>query len=333
MQRTICVTLCALGVFASAIALPPTTARGDDLHGLGAIGTGIAHAEPTSYPGLLQSERGLNFGGPTVPYAFGATGATTNSMLYPGSQVDKLVAEANAGNITLALFGIGSNDYLNAGDEIIAGTLSGAALDAYHAQVVANFAMATSAVESAGAKSIIGGVGNLIYLPAVQEAALNPAELATFENAVAEGEAQVQAFALSHGIAYIDFYELLTDVYEAGSVQIGGVELILDGYSETDPHYFWEDHFHVGLVVRGAVANFYLQAINELCGTDIPLLTDLELLTLAGLENEYVGETFAAAHDYGDLVDIPEPSTLALAAMGLAAVVTVAARGRSRRRS
>jgi hypothetical protein len=305
-------------VFAGVAISPPAAARGAILDGLGAIGTESSSDNPGSVPALLQEHRGLNFGGPGLPYAYGHTGADSQSVLLPGNQVDQLVPQATAGNITLAILDLGNNDYLEAGEEIISGALSGAALAAFHAQVAANVATVTNAVQTAGAGVVMGGISNLIYSPAVAEEVTDPLQLAAFSNAMAAGEALVADYALSHGIPYIDFFQLLTDVYVAGSAQIGGVDLILTGYS-ADPHYFWSDPFHTGVLVRGAIANFYLQAINERFGTNIPLLSDLELLALGGLEDEYEGETFAASYDYDGFVSVPEPSALDLSALALAA--------------
>ncbi len=61
------------------------------------------------------------------------------------------------------------------------------------------------------------------------------------------------------------------------------------------------------VLARGEVVNLWPQAMNEAYGTNIPLLTDLEILTLAGIGNESVEETFAPATDWGSYTEfVPE---------------------------
>jgi hypothetical protein len=314
------VTLRALCVFALAWLLGKSAAPAAVLDGIGAIGAGSSAAGPTQYPALLQDYRGLNFGGVGVPYAYGHVGADSDSILLPGDQVDQLVTQVTAGNITLATFFIGNNDYIDAASPIANGSLAGATLAAYQAEVQANIETAVNEVQTAGAAVVLGGLSNIVHAPSAASIKANPVARARVEGALETAQAMMSGFALSQGLPFIDFYELLSAVYDTGSVQIGGVDLILTGYDISDPHYFWEDPFQPGILVRGAIANLFLQAMNEGYGTSIPLLTDLEILTIAGLEDEYVEETFAATYAYPSFVSVPEPSALALAGVGLALV-------------
>jgi hypothetical protein len=314
-------TLCALVSFALISLLGIVPARADILDGLGAIGAGSASNAPTNYPGILQDYAGLNFGGPGIPYAFGYIGSDSLSILQPGNQVDLAVAQILAGNITLMTMGIGNNDYIDEGDNIASGALSGAALAAFQQQVADNIATGVNALQGAGAAVTLGGFTNIVHSPNAATIKADPVARANLETALADGNVLVRDVALSHGIPFIDFFDLLSAVYDAGSAQLGGVDLLLTGY-DTDPHYFWEDQFHAGIIVRGAIANLFIEAINDGYGTSIPLLSDLEILTLAGLEDEYVEETFEVSYAYRNFVTVPEPSALVLAAIGLAVLVT-----------
>lgn len=331
MKRIICVTLCALCVFAVTVVSPHSAARGNVLHGLGAIGAGASADGPTHYAAILQTHRGLNFGGPGVPYAYGSIGSDSASVLLPGNQVDQLVAEAQAGNITLANIFNGNNDYIDVANEIIDGTLAGAALAAHQAQVQANLEAAVGAIQGAGASVVLGGLSNFVHAPAAAAVKADPVARARLENAMLDGKNLLADFALSQGIPFVDFFELMSAVYDAGSVQVGGVDLILTGFDNSDQHYFWQSSFQANTIVNGVIANLFLQAINEGYGTNVPLLSDEEILTIAGLEGEYVGETFALAHPYSNFVSIPEPVSVIPAAIGLAAFATLGVLRRTRR--
>jgi len=221
-------------------------------------------------------------------------------------------------------FNLGDNDYINAANSIASGALSGGALAAFEQQVANNIDAGVSALQNAGSAVVLGGYANIVHSPAAATIKANPVARANLETALSDGNELVRAVALARGVPYIDFHTLLTQVYDAGVAELGGVELILTG-SGSDPHFFWQDPFHAGLLVRGVIANLYIQSINEGYGTSIPLLTDLEILTLAGLEDEYEQDTFDAAYPYASFVTIPEPATWLLATIGLAAMLALAA--------
>lgn len=291
------------------------------LDGLGAIGTGDSSASGVTYPVILQDNVGLNLGGPGLPYAFGRVNANSASILLPGNQVDQAVAEINAGNVTLVTMTIGDNDYIGVSDLIAAGAISPGVLAGLQQQVAINVGTAIDTLQVAGAAVVSGGFANITHAPAAAAIKANPVFRANLETALADGNVLVRDAALARGVPFINFHDLLTEVYDVGSAELGGVDLILVG-SSTDPRYFWQDPFHAGTLVRGVITNLYIQAINEGYGTSIPLLTDLEILTLAGLEDEYVAETFADSYAWGDYVNVivPEPSALALASGALAVV-------------
>ncbi len=331
MHVTIRKTLCALVTFAAGFSLVVAPARAGILDGLGAVGAGSSSSAPTNFPELMQTHRGLNFGGAGVPYAYGAVGAHSASILNPGNQVDQLIAQVQGGNITLAIITIGDNDYINVAGNIASGALAGPTLAAYQAQVAANIAAAVNAVRAEGAYVVLGGFADILHSPAAAGILADPIAAERLATALADGRTLVSDFALANGVPFIDFYALQKEIYENGSAQIGGVDLILGGY-DADPHYFFEDPYHAGILVRGAITNLYIEAINEGYGTSIPLLSDLEILALGGLENEYVAETFAQTYAYPNYVSIPEPTTLVLSGMGLAMIAIRSLRRTRRRR-
>ncbi len=177
-----------------------------------------------------------------------------------------------------------------------------------------------NAVTAAGASVVLGSFSNITDTPAAAEAYANPVYRANLEVALSAADDQLRDFAVSQGIPFIDFFALEKMVYDSGSFVIGGVPISLTTVGP-DPHNFFQDGLNAGLAIRGEVTNLWLQAINQGYGTDIPLLSDLEILTLAGLQNEYQAETFGNVTNFSAFVTVPEPSTFALAAMLLAAIV------------
>ncbi len=329
MVRSFCKTICAHLAFALVLLVAVAPVGAGVLDGLGTVGSGNAGPGATLFPDLMHTERGLYFG-PSNSFALGVVGADAGEVLAPGNQVDQMVALATSGDVTLAILTLGDNDYIDVAEEIGDGTIAGAALLALHQEVATNIATAVNAVRAAGAKVVLGGFANFTDSPAAAAIKADPVMRARLLNALDDGNKLVADFATAEGIPFIDFFNLGKDVYDNGSVQIGGVDLILEGY-DTDPHYFFEDPFHAGILVRAAIANFYLDAINKGYGTNLPLLSDLEILALGGLENEYVGETLADTYDFEVYVQVPEPSSFALAALSVVAMLAAgrrAARGR-----
>jgi lysophospholipase L1-like esterase len=327
MHVTIRLTLCALVMFA-LVGAGISSARGGILDGLGSVGGESSGSTPNNYPDLLQTHRGLSFGGAGLPNAFGFVGSSSTSILQPGNQIDQLVSQVQLGNVTLAIITIGDNDYINQANDIATGALSGASLAAYQAQVAANITTAVNAVRAEGAYVVLGGFADILHSPASASILANPVAADRLANALADGRTLVSNFAVANNIPFIDFYALQKEVYDNGSAQLGGVDLILSGYG-SDPHYFFEDPFHAGIIVRGAITNLYIEAINQGYGTNIPLLSDQEILGFAGLSGEYESETFVQTYAYPKYVAVPEPGGLLLSGLALAAAAVVLVRPRA----
>jgi hypothetical protein len=305
-------------------------ARGDALDGLGNTGDGGGTSSVQKYPYILQTYRGLNFGGPTFPYVFAQGGADSSSVLSPGGQVDQLVAQVQAGNVTTALMWIGDNDWFDVAAAIATGALAGPALTTFQNDLVNNITTGTNAVLAAGGNVVLGGFSDIVAAPAAAAIYANPVYRARLEDAMTTADDMLVDYANSVGIPFIDFFALEKMVYDSGSFVVGGVDISLTTVGP-DPHNFFQDGENAGAVIRGVIANLWIQALNEGFGESIPLLTDEEILTLAGIGDEYVEETFAPQTNFGEFVDytpVPEPSTAALAGLGLAILALVAARRR-----
>ncbi len=317
----------------SNFALSATT---DVLHGVGNVDDGGASTSvPGAYPVVLQNLRGINFGGPTLPYDFAYSGASSSSVLLPGDADAQLVTQIQAGNVTLAYMSIGANDMLGAVASVANSSLSGPALIAQENVLINNIETGVNMALGAGAKVVLGGLTDVAESPSVASLVADPAAKARVEGAIANMESQLAAFAATKGIPFVDFFALEKAVYDSGHLQIGGVNISLTTFGP-DPHNFFQDSLHAGIAIEGEVANLWLQGTNTAYGTNIPLLTDQEILNLAGIGNEYQAETFLAAEplaQFTDFTALPEPSSLVLLGVGAVGLLGLHARRRVDRRN
>ncbi|HEX5444231.1 MAG TPA: PEP-CTERM sorting domain-containing protein [Pirellulales bacterium] len=311
-------------------AVSALTARGDVLHGIGIVGDGSnAPAANGAPPVIMHTLRGLNFG-PSYAYDYGYFGASSSSIIQPGDAVAQLAAQAQAGNVSLALISIGENDMFGAVASVADGSLAGAALAAQQAFLVNNIETAVNTLLATGVKVVLGGVSDVADSPNFAAIMADPAAKARVENAIATIESQLSAFAQSNHIGFVDFFGLEKAVYDSGDFVVGGVHIDLHT-TGPDPHNFFQDNFNAGVVIRGEIANLWMQGANMAYGAGIPLLTDQEILNYAGITTGYVGETFQAANPLASFVtSVPEPSSAALLGVGLCGLLISAITGHRR---
>jgi lysophospholipase L1-like esterase len=315
---------CALGVFL-ALSVIGSTARADVLHGIGINGDGGESNPSTLKPaGIMASQRGLNFG-PSMSYNVAQIGATAASILNSGNQIDQLKALANSGDVTLVLMSLGDNDWFPQASNIASGGLSGTPLTTFSNGIVNNIKSGVDQVLATGAKVALGGFSNIVDSPAAASIAADPTAKARVENALEAADNQLIAYAASKGIPFVDFFHLEKQVYDSGSFVVGGVNINLHT-TGSDPHNFFQDNLNAGVIIRAEVANLWMQAINQGYGTNLALLTDHEILTLAGIGNEFVAETFAPNVNFSSfVVPAPEPSSWVLMIVAAAVLAVCSA--------
>jgi hypothetical protein len=304
--------------------------RADVLHGVGAIGDSLLVPTIDNSPiVILQSARGLNFG-PSFSYDFAQFGATSSSALVPGGQVDQMVAQVTAGNVTLGIiYASATYDLLPNGAAIANGSLSGVALANFESGLVQNIEAAASSVLTAGGKVVLSGYADAVDSPASAAVAADPTMKARAEGAINAIDTQLLTFAGSKGIPFVNLFALEKSIFDSGSFVVGGVSISLTQVGD-DPHDFFTGPLDSGTIVRAEIANLWLEAMNKGLGTNLSLLTDQQILSLAGIGNEYTGaETFSTAANLSQFVT-PEPSSLTLLAVGIS--IATACRVRQSRR-
>ena len=304
--------------------LATSVARADVLHGLGVMGdSGSDGSSVNKWPGMLQADRGLNFGGAGLPFNHAVSGATSSTVL-SGGQNTALATQVSAGSVTTGIILIGNNDYGGVATSLANGTLNGTALTNFQTSIVTNIETATGSVLFAGAQGfLLGSVDDFTVEPVAAAIAADPTEKARVQNSISAVNAQLQAYAAGEHIPFVNFYALENTPGFSGSITVGGVAISLVN-TGSDPHDFFLDGLHPGIVGNALIANMWMEGLNVAYSTNLSLFSDQQILNLAGLGGSYTGETFSTAinmANYIDFVPAPEPASWALLAAGFATLL------------
>jgi lysophospholipase L1-like esterase len=310
-------------------AAAPQASHADILHGIATMGDSSSiKSAPFKFPVMMQTYRGLNFGGPNLPYVH-AVGGSTSATVLSGQQPEKVVAAVEAGKVSVATLLIGNNDYGQNAASLLSGGLSEAELLAFEAGIVANIEQAVTTVLDSGIEGfLLGSVPRLLDEPvAKQYIPLVPQSVLDLVDASQERvNAQLLDFANEHHIPFVDFFGLEKAIDGADQIIVGGVPITLD--KGPDATYFFVDNLHPGYVGNAILSNMWMTALNVAYGTNLTMFSDQEALAIAGLGG-YTGETFSTAVNYEDFIHfnpVPEPSSIVLVLIGATAIA--ARRGR-----
>lgn len=254
---------------------------------------GASETQGSTYTGswvpYLVNNRGLDFGGSGNPYNVAVGGATSATLLTQGqhTEVRDLIL---AGDVDLAYLSIGGNDFGAVATSIATGTLSGAALTNWANGVVNNILTAVDTVLSANPTGmVVSSIPDMTLTPAGRQIGSVPIFLERGLAAVNLVNSILRPAILERDIVYIDFAQAMRDL-DAQPPVVGGVTINMVTAS-TNPTHFFQDNLHPAAVGNGIIANVMMAAANIAYGTSTPLLTDLEILTRAGLAASYAGET------------------------------------------
>lgn len=256
-------------------------------------------------------QRGLNFGGTSLPYNVAIGGATSVTLLQQGQQT-QVASLVQQGLVDVSYLMVGGNDFSAVSGQIASGSLSGAALTAWGQSVVDNIDTALDTVLSAGPVGmIVAGMPDIPLTPGGRAGFHTPASQLRGENAVNVVNALLEPEVLSRHLVFVDIAAALRYLNQQ-PLLVGGVTIDMVNPS-TDPTHFFQDGKHPAAVGNGLFANLFLEALNVGYGTNYPLLTDNEILTIAGLGSSYTGETSKVPYDSFITSGVPEPSTWGLA--------------------
>ncbi|MBI2824801.1 MAG: hypothetical protein HYX69_08960 [Planctomycetia bacterium] len=282
--------LCALVLVGSVLSLAGV-AKADPIAGYAAMGASESAGDTYtgSWVPYLATDRSLNFGGAGNPYNVAVGGATSVTLLQQGqhTQVASLVT---AGNVDLAYLFIGANDFNAKATSIANGNLTGQPLTDFINGVVANIQTATDTVLAARPTGmIVSGLPDLLLTPGGRALFDMPIEQQRGTAAVNQMNATQQPMVLSRWLPFVDVSTSLRDLNAGAPFVVGGVTIDLVTPS-SDPTHFFQDAIHPGAVGNGFFANLMIEAVNLGYGANIPLLSDQQILTDAGVAG-YTGET------------------------------------------
>lgn len=308
-----CASYAAL--MSSALLLSPASAQ---LVPDGFAAMGASETQGTTYSGswvpYLARDRSLNFGGVNEPYNVAVGGATSATLLSQGQHtaIRNLV---QAGNADAAYLSIGGNDFNAVALQIASGTLSGAGLTSFINGMVNNMATAVDTVLSAQPTGVVVvGLPELMLTPGGRLIFDTPAEIARGRAATDQTNAAIQAMATARFLPVVDLARAQRDIEALPTFRVGGVT-IDRVIASSNPHNLFQDAIHPGAVGNGLIANLFAAGMNTAYGTTTAELSDLEVLTRAGLAAEYTGDTFGGVTDFNAYVSYPQASNVAVAAL------------------
>lgn len=276
---------------------------------------GASESAGTTYTGswipYLANQRGFDFGGAGQPYNVAVGGARSSTLLAQGQHtaVRNLVQN---GDVELAFLFIGGNDYFNVGASIADGSLTGPALTSWAQSVVNNIGVAMDTVLSANPTGmVVAGLPDILRTPDGRSTFDTPAEIARGNIAVDLVNSLLKPAVLGRGQVFLDLATFQRDADSAPLV-VGGVTIDTVNAGAA-PTFLFQDGRHPAAVGNGLIANMFLSAVNIGYGTSYAPLSDLEILTTAGLASQYTGETSQLPYARYVFLPVPEPSSVTLA--------------------
>ncbi len=223
------------------------------------------------------------------------SGATSSTVL-SGGQATGLAAQIpNAGGygIDYGVLLIGANDFApgsTAYNSIYSSTWNQSQINSYVNSVVGNITTALADVLPTGIKMVVATVPDYGIAPAVQAGYPDPAKRQLVANAVAQVNAGIKATAQADHIVVADLSALIGATFgpESGfhtTVSIGNVPIYLNQTTSSSSSQagFCSDGIHAYTTLQGVLGNLLVQALDTGYNAGIPLFSEAQILSHAGL--------------------------------------------------
>lgn len=253
---------------------------------------GGAYADITfSWNEILDRERNIDLGPwgmrseprrSGYAYNWARSGARAADLR---NQQTGLAQQVRDGDVEYVMIHVGVNDF-NGGQyaDIYNGSLSGSALQQKLDSIVSDIQSAIQAVATAGADVVITGVPDPSQEPVIQARYPNASNRQRVTDAVDRVNSALAVHAAGHpNVSFADMtalVEAFAGRTEGTNVIVGGVTFDAVTLSNEPDHMLLSDN-HPGTVASGLMANtLFLEPMNAAFGTNIPLLTDDELLCI-----------------------------------------------------
>lgn len=225
-------------------------------------------------------------------YNWARSGATARTLIESGQHTG-LAEQVAAGEIDLIFISVGSNDfapYRPDYDAIYSGQLAGQTLDARLQGIVDDIALAIdTARDDHEIPVVLTTIPNWSLSPAAQNDPrfADAAGRERVSEAISDVNDRLKTMAEERAGVWIADLEVLgQEIFgqlQGGALPVGGEMIRLLSIGDEPHNGLLGDSIHVGTVLSGKMANFYLTYFNEALDLNIPPMTDEEILASAGL--------------------------------------------------
>lgn len=225
-------------------------------------------------------------------------GADSSTAISDG-QVTGLAAQVQQGAVSHAVVAIGANDYsptTGAYFSLYWGLWSTAQTNSYVSSQVADIRATIDALQSPGAKVVLGNVLDFGIAPVTRSIYTNASRRQRVADAIALENRQLVLLARQKRIVFLDLSRLAQDIFGSHaaprtSLIIGGVSIDLTD-RDTSTHSrplagFVDDGAHPHTSIQGLFANIIAAGLNVHPQVSILPFTEADMLSNAGIA--YVG--------------------------------------------
>jgi hypothetical protein len=293
---------------------PVESNGGDLLKGIGIMGDsfydeyqaddqrgGNYHALTFNLIEILERTRNFNLGPwgrwgeprrTGYEYNWARSGATSQDLIDQGQHTG-LAQQIAEGKVTFVYIGIGANDfspyYRDDYKDIYSGQMTDQQLQEKIKTAISNVTLAVDTVQQAGAKGIIVTLFTQWELdPLIGEKYPDPNKRQRAAKAIDAVNQGIQAMAKERGVVVYNQNEfgmkLLPNLQEGRYLNVGGKMIDFLECGDKPIYSRLADQQHLGTVLSGISANtYFIETMNSNFGLHIPLLSDQEILQIAGL--------------------------------------------------
>lgn len=223
-------------------------------------------------------------------YNWSRTGAETHDIIASGA-LNGMVNHIQQGDVDIVFYTIGGNDfaYYRDGADIYSGAISGASLTFKLNNIMTDM---TTTVNT-----LLNSDPDIpIIVTTLADPGEMPSNLVNFPDPIKRQRVTdainvvnqhiIQLTNSSSRITLLDAEALKSEIFarmdQQGNIIVGGEQIRFD--SGAEPHNaLVADNIHAGTVLNALYANSVITGVNFALGTSIPLFSDQEALTLAGI--------------------------------------------------
>jgi len=230
-------------------------------------------------------------------YNWARSGATSDSLLKTGQHTG-LAKQVQQRQVRHAILAIGQNDFhpdpegYSDGDEvafdhIYHGTWSSQEINNYVTAVSNNIQTAMTTLLADGVDLVVSNIADYASSPIVRQLYTNATMRERVTNVINQVNQQIDSFAQQHRVTLVDLAGFSTAVFGTNaqtiaSQQIGGVRITNDSGVE-GTHAFVGDGVHPHTVPQAALANLFMEGMNQGYGLGLDQYSEQEMVEFAGL--------------------------------------------------